>query len=68
MHIEKKNGCKSFLNLEEIVVCIRNVEYKILKIREDMLNSDDNIDVENAHLILHNIYALIADVAYKSYC
>lgn len=35
-------------------------------IHEDMLNSNANVDVENAYLILQKIYALPADVACKS--
>lgn len=63
MNIEKEFF---FQNLKDIVACVSNVEHETLMIREGVLNSDANVDVENAYLILQKLYSLPADVACKS--
>lgn len=63
MHIGKEFV---FQNLKDIVACISNVEHETLMIREGVLNSDANVDVENAYLILQKLYSLPADVVCKS--
>lgn len=63
MHIGKEFF---FQNLIDIVACISNVEHETLMIREGVLNSDANVDVENAYLILQKLYSLPADVVCKS--
>lgn len=63
MHIGKEIF---FQNLKDIVACISNVEHETLMIREGVLNSDANVDVENAYLILQKLYSLPADVVCKS--
>lgn len=63
MHIGKEFF---FQNLKDIVACISNVEHETLMIREGVLNSDANVDVENAYLILQKLYSLPVDVVCKS--